>query len=191
MGTPVTQHSFRGGEIAPSSTATRATRCTASRCRTCKNFLPIVARRPRQPAGNLRPGRAQEREVRFEAFVFSDAQAFVLEFTAGKVRFWTPAGQVLDGLGNALRGRDAYTADDLPYLKFAQEGDVVTITRDPLRAAGPDAHHEHELDLRRDEPLAAGGLRDGSDRQGALVGARSFDWDIGAAVSTSAIYDAG
>jgi hypothetical protein len=27
-------------------------------------------------------------------FIFSDAQAFVLEFTNLAVRFWTPAGQV-------------------------------------------------------------------------------------------------
>jgi hypothetical protein len=131
MGQPLTQHSFRGGEIAAEFYGNTRNPLHGMSLRTCKNFLPLVDGGLVNRAGTFHRGGLKSSEVRFEVFVFSDAQAFVLEFTAGVVRFWTPAGQVLDGLGNPYELVAPYTADDLPYLKFAQEGDVVTVTKIP------------------------------------------------------------
>lgn len=128
MSSPLRQQSFVGGEMAPERQGrTHDPRYSVS-LRTCKNFLPIVNGALVNRAGTYDLGGLASTDVRYEVFVFSDDQAFVLEFTPGQVRFWTAAGLVLNA-GVPYVVATPYLAADLPLLKFAQAGDVVTISR--------------------------------------------------------------
>jgi hypothetical protein len=174
MGQPVTQHSFTGGEVAPEFRAnTRNPRYSGS-LRTCKNFLPIVHGALVNRAGTFDKGATKAADVRFEAFVFSNDQAFVLEFTAGAIRFWTAAGQVLN-VGVPYEVATPYIVADLDFLKFAQAGDVVTITRSGYQprdltritntnwtlavvSTTPDAYVNHGSVPRLSNPIPGGNI---------------------------------
>ena len=77
-------------------------------------------------------------------FVFSQTQALILEFSPGKLRFYTNHGLVLK-LGVPYEVTTPYTASDLTNadgtfgLSFAQTGDVVFIAdgANPVAAANP------------------------------------------------------
>jgi hypothetical protein len=122
----VRQQSFRGGEVAPEFYGRTHDPRYGISLRTCKNFLPIVHGALVNRAGTIDFG-SRGRAPRFNEFVFSDAQAMVLEFTAGVVRFWT---NVWPGAlaGVPYEVATPYVAADLARLNFAQAGDVVTIT---------------------------------------------------------------
>jgi hypothetical protein len=127
MGQPVRQQAFTG-EIAPERYGRTKDPRYATSLRTCKNFLPIEDGALVNRAGTYDMGALAAAQVRFEHFVFTDAQAFVLEFTNLLVRVWTPAGLVLNA-GVPVAVATPYLAADLPFLKFQQSGDVITITR--------------------------------------------------------------
>ena len=60
-------------------------------------------------------------------FIFNREQVYALEFSDLAVRFWTNAGQVMDG-GTPYTVVSPYAAADLPNLQHWQSGDVVYIT---------------------------------------------------------------
>jgi hypothetical protein len=64
--------------------------------------------------------------VRFQRFVFNTIQAYVLEFTAGTIRFYTNGGQLLSG-GTPYTVTTPYLATDLWGLSFTQSADVLYI----------------------------------------------------------------
>jgi hypothetical protein len=192
MGQPVTQHSFRGGEIAPEFYGNTRNPLHGISLRTCKNFLPIqhgaLVNRP----GTLDLGALASGTVRYAVFIFTDAQAFVLEFTDGLVRFWTPNGFVESAPNVPYELVTPYAAADLDRLKFAQEGDVITITcvKDGTQYAPQDLTRISNTHwtigaTSLSPPAAFGTIRIGpSHSLASFIG-----WDIGAAVSTSNIYN--
>jgi hypothetical protein len=64
--------------------------------------------------------------VRFIPFVFSSTQTYVLEFGNLYVRFYQNGGQV-QLAGAAYEVVTPYAAADVPRLKFAQSGDIITL----------------------------------------------------------------
>lgn len=62
--------------------------------------------------------------TRLIPFVFSDSQAFVLEFGVGFVRFWFRGEQVLSG-AVPYEIATTYTAADLANIQHDQDGDIL------------------------------------------------------------------
>jgi len=127
MGQQVRQQAFTG-EIAPERYGRTRDPRYATSLRTCKNFIPIEDGALVNRAGTYDLGALAAAAVRFEGFIFSDSQALILEFTDGLLRFWTPQGIVLLA-GVPLSFATGYTAGDIPFLKFQQSGDVITVLR--------------------------------------------------------------
>jgi hypothetical protein len=71
---------------------------------------------------------AGEGTARLIPFDVSDDESFVLEFGAGYIRFHTLGGTVLDpGTGLPYEKATPYAVADLPLLKWAQMGEILTI----------------------------------------------------------------
>jgi hypothetical protein len=192
MGQPATQHSFRGGEVSPEFYGNSRNPLHGFSLRTCKNFLPIVHGALVNRPGTFDLGAVKVDGARCAMFIFSDAQAFVLEFTNLAVRFWTPAGQVESSPGVPYELVTPYLAADLDRLKFAQEGDVITITcvKDGTQYAPQDLTRISNTiwtlgATSLSPPAAFGTIRIGKSK--ALVA--TFGWEIGGAVSTPDFYD--
>ncbi len=63
----------------------------------------------------------------FRPYIFSDEQAYLLEFTTGFVRFWVESGQIVDGGGvNAYEVAVPYTTD-LDLIQISSYNDFVFI----------------------------------------------------------------
>ena len=99
--------------------------------RRCRNFVPVV-----QGALLRRPGTYFVKEVkdstkqtRLVPFIYSEDQAFVLEFGENYIRFYRNYGQVLDGL-SAYEVATTYTEAEVQELQFAQQADIVYITHE-------------------------------------------------------------
>jgi hypothetical protein len=97
----------------------------------CYNFYVL-----RQGGARRRPGtryaamsavQGLTDKVRLAAFVFSSEQAYVLELSHLKMRFFTLGGQVLSG-GIPYEIATPWTAGDLDDLQFAQSADTVYVT---------------------------------------------------------------
>jgi hypothetical protein len=69
---------------------------------------------------------ANATDVRLQRFEYNTTQAYVLEFTPGKIRFYVNGGQLLSG-GVPYEVATPYTAGDLPGLYFTQSADVLYI----------------------------------------------------------------
>jgi hypothetical protein len=122
------QDRFDGGETADTWYGRTSSPRYGISLRTCKNFLPLQHGALVNRAGFMYVGPPRAAGPKYRAFIFSDAQAFILEFTPGFVRFWTPAGGlVVDGGGLPVEVATPYGAADLDRLKFSQSGDVVVI----------------------------------------------------------------
>jgi len=65
--------------------------------------------------------------ARLIPFSYNTEQNFVLEFTAGKIRFFTQGGIVVDGGGDPIEVNTPYTEADLPKIKYTQSADVLFI----------------------------------------------------------------
>jgi hypothetical protein len=98
----------------------------------CRNFIPLVQGCLKKRSGfNMADFASRGWLIPFR---FSERNAFTLEFTEFKVRFFTKGGKQLTGGGAEVSVVTPYTADDLfnddgtCALSFAQTGDVVFIT---------------------------------------------------------------
>lgn len=94
----------------------------------CVNYVPLLqgplTRRPgtyyiSNAAGN-------DAATRLQRFEFSTTQAYVLEFTAGLIRFYTNGGQ-LQNSGSPYQVATTYLASELQTLNFTQSADVLYI----------------------------------------------------------------
>ena len=124
----IRQTSFAGGEISPELYGRSDLQKYAVALRRCENFIPT-------PTGALvnRPGTQFVREVkdstkatRLVPFIYSQTQSYVLEFGDLYIRFHTNGGTVVSG--TPVEVVTPYVEADLFDLKFAQSGDVLTIT---------------------------------------------------------------
>jgi hypothetical protein len=80
----------------------------------------------RRPGTAYVAAAADNANVRLQRFEFSTTQAYVLEFTPGKIRFYVNGGQLLSA-GVPYEVATPYTAGDLPGLCFTQSADVLYI----------------------------------------------------------------
>lgn len=107
-----------------------------------ENFIPTVQGPAKRRMGFRFVSEVLDSAQRtwLRKFVFSQDQAFILEFSPGRLRFYTNQGIVLSG-GSPYVIFTPYTAEDLTNsdgtfgLSFAQTGDVVFIAdgRNPLQ----------------------------------------------------------
>jgi hypothetical protein len=126
------QPCFAAGEITPSLAARVDLALYQTALAECRNAFPraygSIINRPgtRYCGGTFDNGR-----VRLVPFIFSNADAFVMEFGHEYVRFWRDAGPLLytsgPNDGDPVEVVTPYQVEDLPYLRFVQSGDVVTI----------------------------------------------------------------
>lgn len=123
----IRQQSFAGGEIAPERYGRTSDPKHAHSLRTCKNFLPTVHGALLNRSGTTFVASAKG-QAYLRRFVFSDGQALVLEFGNLYVRFIYNGAQVVTG-GPPVPYELAtpYALADVPRLKLAQAGDVITI----------------------------------------------------------------
>lgn len=151
MSSVVRQPSFVGGEFSPTLWARTEFEKYAAGARVLRNRIVTPAGAAAKRPGTYYAGRTRaDARARLIPFTFSNADTLVLEFTAGFLRFFTRG---VDGLpGVVLVGGLPYTIAtpygeaDLPKLRYAQVGDVVTLT-----CAG---HQPRELTRTGVAPLA-------------------------------------
>ncbi len=122
-----TKHSFLGGELSPLIQYRPDIQQYQSGAQELENILVIgpgaAARRP----GTFYVAGTQNNDAaRLMPFIYSEADAYVLEFTPGKIRFYREDGQILDG-GSAYEIATSYTADELFELQVYQSYDVMYI----------------------------------------------------------------
>lgn len=131
MSVPFHQTKFNNGEVSSALWGDVSHPKYGASLRTCKNWLPIpVGPLVRRPGTKFIAHTKNDGKVRLIPFVFSDAQTFVLEFGNLYIRFYQNGQYVgLGGLGSGAYYELAttFTTAMLPYLKYSQVGDVVTI----------------------------------------------------------------
>ena len=100
-------------------------------CRLLKNFIPTkqgpARKRPGTKFVNTTKGNAK---VRLIPWVFSEDQAYQLEFGANYIRFWTEAGfiETTPGSGTPYEVVTPWTLAQVDELQFAQSADVMYFT---------------------------------------------------------------
>jgi len=130
----IKQSKFSNGEIAPENWGDVKQPKWDASLRTCKNWLPIPA-----GASTRRPGFKYIALTRNNAagksrlipFVFSDGQTWVLEFSNLIVRFYQNGVYLgVGGLGSGAYRElpTVFTEAMLPYIKFSQIGNTITLT---------------------------------------------------------------
>jgi hypothetical protein len=126
--------SFNAGELSPDFAGRVTNEKYAVGCDTLENYIPMI-----QGPAKRRPGFRFVEPVANSAnrtwlrkFIYSEDQAYQLEFGVGYIRFYTNHGQVTSG-GNVYQIASPYTAsmltnaDNTCGLQMEQSGDVVYI----------------------------------------------------------------
>jgi hypothetical protein len=149
MAQGVVQPSFTSGEISPSLYGRVDLTRYYTGLRTCRNFIV------RQFGGvSNRPGTKfcaafadSSRTGRLVPFEFSTSQAYVLEFTEYTIRIYKDGGLIVwpsgPNAGLPAEVETIYLEADLPYLKFVQSADVMTICHPsyPVQQLSRTDHH--------------------------------------------------
>jgi len=78
----------------------------------------------RRPGFRYITGTKSNRKARLIPFSYNTEQNYVLEFTAGKVRFFTQGGIITSG-GSPVEVSTPYTEAELPKIKYTQSADVL------------------------------------------------------------------
>jgi hypothetical protein len=121
------QTSFAGGEFSPTLWSRMELERFATGLRTARNFFVTEHGGLKNRAGSelvdemLGP-------TRLLRFIFSDSQSYVLCFTDLKLRIASFGGMLESAPGVLLEVTTPYATADLARLKFAQLGDIITIT---------------------------------------------------------------
>lgn len=137
------QMSFAGGELAPTLWGRSDLAKYAVGLKKCRNFFITKHGAASTRAGTTYVGATKTTATcRLIPFVYSDAPdlSWVLEFGNLYIRFWWVMGDQTtlnpnpDGSG-ILEITTPYTTADLPFLKYAQQGAVMTICHPSYPAA--------------------------------------------------------
>lgn len=126
--------SFNGGEMSPLLEGRVDQEKYYTSSRVLQNFIPTVQGPARRRGGTryVNPVKTAANRTWLTDFVFSSAQAYVLEFGNLYVRFWTNRGQLLN-LGvpyeivSPYTTADLVTADGTFALRTVQSADVMWI----------------------------------------------------------------
>lgn len=135
MGTRITQSSFTRGEISPRLDARTQLEQYAIGLKTAKNAIihqegGISNRMGLEFCGEVKFSNKTTRNMKF---VFNSEQTYMLEFGDKYVRFIKDGGYIIypdehENAGEFVEISTPYSADDLPYIKRSQSGDVLTLT---------------------------------------------------------------
>ena len=127
--TVVAQPSFTTGELAPSLWARVDLARFYTGLKTCRNFIVRPYGGVMNRAGTRYCSEVKDstKRTRLIEFIFSTSQAYALELGENYIRFHANGGRVLDGTGAILEVATPYLEADIPFLKFVQSADVVTI----------------------------------------------------------------
>jgi hypothetical protein len=126
--------SFNAGELSPDMAGRVTNEKYAVGCDTLQNFIPRIQGGARRRAGTrfVQPVKTSSQRTWLRKFIFSQAQAYQIEFGVGYIRFYTNHGQVLSG-GNPYEIASPYTAgmltnsDNTCGLQIEQSADVLYI----------------------------------------------------------------
>ncbi|BEU88673.1 hypothetical protein TAMA11512_21370 [Selenomonas sp. TAMA-11512] len=124
------QPSFAGGKFDPKVWGRIDNERYASGLRECKNFFIHKFGSVSNRTGFLYLGDAKvsDKKCRLLPFVYSDDQAYVMEFGHLYVRFWNSDGSRVLGENNDPVELDTpYTSDMLNSLRFVQSADTIFI----------------------------------------------------------------
>lgn len=142
----VKNNKFNNGEISPDLYGDVKHPKYEASLRTCKDWLPIPTGAIKKRPGTLMIDRVKnDLPAILRRFVFSDAQVFTIEFGNLYARFYSGTQYVgndnlLHSFGSAtpyLELVTPWTEAMLPYLKFKQIGDTITVTMGTQLAAFP------------------------------------------------------
>ena len=156
--TPVPQTAFTAGEISPSLYGRADLAKYDSAARFIQNFLirPAggVSKRPgTRFVAKSNAGVGYTSPPRLIPFVFNQTQTYALEFGfdtstgAGKIRFMTNAGLVVDGAAAVYSITHPYSAAELKEMNFVQSNDVMTLVHrsHPIRQLKRYGHYNWTL----------------------------------------------
>lgn len=120
-------NNFSAGEFGPLASArVDLDRYKASQ-EICENYIPRVQGGATRREGTKYVAEASTNgTTRLQSFVFSNEQAYVLEFGENYIRFFTDGAQITDG-GNPVEVVTTYAEADLMELSFCQSNDVLYI----------------------------------------------------------------
>lgn len=179
---PVPQTAFTSGEISPSLYGRQDLAKYDSAARFIQNFLIRPAggasKRPgTRFVGYSNAGAGFTTPPRLIPFVFNQQQTYVLEFGfdtggAGKIRFITDAGFVVDGAAAVYSIAHPYTVAELKELNFVQANDVMTLVHrsHPIRQLKRYGHYNWVLELMEFKSKANTPIRPGIERNIKVTG---------------------
>lgn len=125
MSFPAFQKKFNRGEISPLLQGDTSLPQYGAALRTCLNWLPTAqGALVRRPGSKYFASTKNNAVVKTLAFIFPDGRSYLLEFSDSILRFYRNGVVV----GGPYELATPWTLAMLPYLKFAQVGNVVTIT---------------------------------------------------------------
>ena len=121
---------FNAGELSPKCYARSDLDKWPAACKTMLNFVPLphggVSRRPGWEY--ITGAKVNGSYVRLVGFIFSNTQAYILEFTNLVMRVYMNGGQVQAGGGGAYELVTPFTGANLESLQFCQSYDTLIVT---------------------------------------------------------------
>lgn len=118
-------NNFSAGEFGPLASArTDLDRFGASQ-ELCQNYVPRVQGGVvRRDGSRYVASTKNDGTARLEKFIFSNEQAYILEFGENYIRFYTEGAQITDGV-NPIEVTTTYAQADLFELSFCQSNDIL------------------------------------------------------------------
>lgn len=168
MGQGAPQSSFTSGELAPSLYGRVDFARYYTALKTCRNYIVrpyggVINRAGTHLAAEVKTSSIKGRLIPFE---FSSTQSYVLEFGDYVMRIFKDGGIIVwpAGTGGGLDGTPVevvtpFPWSELPYLKYAQSNDVLTIAH-PSIPTQELIRYDHHLWTIRDYEATGGPFQD-------------------------------
>lgn len=128
-------NNFSAGEFGPLTSARVDLDRYKSSLEICENYIPrIQGGATRREGTKYVSSTKSDGKVRLEKFIFSNNQAYVLEFGDYYIRFYTNGSQIKSG-GNPIEVSSPYYGDYLFELNFCQSNDILYIFHESFTTA--------------------------------------------------------
>lgn len=118
------QSSFNGGELSPRVHHRPELAIRAIGVERMRGWLPLLQGGAEACPGTVRVAAARTPAMRLIPYIFNETQGYVVEITAGKMRFYTNDVQIMDG-GDPYEIDAPWTADQLGEIMFEQSLDAL------------------------------------------------------------------
>lgn len=124
------QTNFGGGELSPLMWGRTDSPLYARGLRRCRNFFVSQEGMAVSRPGSLFVAETKLplKRTRLIPFIYSDTQAYVLEFGEGYIRFHAHGARIESAPGVPLEVATTYLEAELPAIRFAQVGALLTLT---------------------------------------------------------------